>query len=80
MHDIHDDGVYFQTHDWFWYNRDMKPLTRKQKQEIGLHARFWMAHAGHWMVAALFIVFTLSLVYTFWGNDPVFAATVMGGY
>lgn len=56
----------------------MKRLTQKQKQEIASHARFWAAHAGHWGVITVFSIVTFTLLYTFWGNDAVFAATILG--
>lgn len=62
----------------FCYNRDMSRLTQKQKQEIRAKARFWAIHASHWGVLTAFVIVTFSLLYTFWGNDQVFAAMMMG--
>lgn len=57
----------------------MAYVSLAQKREMRARARFWAAHAVHWMTAVLLFAVTLSLLYAFWGNDPVFAAVVIGG-
>ena len=55
-----------------------KRLTKTQKKALAVRFRFWAAHAGHWLMGAVFIAVTFGLVYTFWANDAVFAAAVLG--
>lgn len=55
-----------------------KGLTKVQKKALVDQARFWGAHAGHWGVALGCLVLTLTLLYTFWGNDAAFASAVIG--
>jgi hypothetical protein len=53
-------------------------LTIAQKKALLDHARFWSIHAGHWSVLLAFVAVSLSILYTFWGNDAAFAAVVLG--
>ncbi|MEN9557856.1 MAG: hypothetical protein RL141_225 [Candidatus Parcubacteria bacterium] len=56
----------------------MKRLTKAQKQALFEMGRFWAVHTGHWVMAAVFMAFTLGILYTFWGNDAAFAAVMFG--
>lgn len=51
-------------------------LTKAQKELLREHGKFCAKHAGHWMMAFVFSVIGLSLVYLLFANDQVFASSV----
>jgi len=56
----------------------MQKLTKNQKLRMRRNIAFWAVHAVHWYGIVLFCIITLGLIYIFYGNDAVFAQTILG--